>query len=102
MHCDYCNIEYDFIGKIEDFEEGIRYIAKAANFTNMLPPERSKNRLHPSGGKRYSVPTRISKEQKKEKVENYFSRLNAKQLERLYNMYKIDFEMFGYDMNAYI
>ena len=102
MHCDYCNIKYDIVRKIEHFEDGIKYIAQVANFTNILPNEKSKYQLHPSGGKRYSLPIKISEKQKNKKVKQYFSQLNTEQLERLFNMYKIDFEMFGYDVKEYL
>ena len=102
MHCNYCNIKYDTIGKIEHFEAGIEYIAQVTNLTNILPNKKSKYQLHPSGGKRYSLPINISEKHKKEKVNKYFSQLNTEQLERLFSMYKIDFEMFGYDVKEYL
>ena len=39
---------------------------------------------------------------KQERTIDYFSRLNLKQLDDLYNMYKIDFEIFGYAEYPYV
>ena len=32
----------------------------------------------------------------------YFAQLNTYQLEQLYEMYKVDFEMFGYKLEPYV
>ena len=59
-------------------------------------------RVHPSGSdRRYSIPRKISKKDKNKKIIDYFSQLNPLQLEQLYNMYKIDFKMFGYKLETY-
>ena len=35
-------------------------------------------------------------------TKEYFSKLNKKQKEALYHMYRMDFELFNYDPNIYI
>ena len=101
MHCDYCGIKYDIIGRIESFENDLQYIANKNNITSLLPKEKSKYHIHPSGGQQYSRPKSISRLDKNEKVIDYFSMLNANQLHGLHNMYKIDFELFGYSTHPY-
>ena len=58
---------------------------------------------HPSGSdERYAVPKKLTKEEKDVKVTNYFAQLDTYQLEQLYEMYKVDFEMFGYKLEPYV
>ena len=34
--CHYCEVDYDYIGRMEDFDEGLRYIAARKNLTNLI------------------------------------------------------------------
>jgi len=102
VNCDYCDIKYDFIGRVENFEYDFNYIAKKANISLHSLPENIIH-YHASGShKSYSALRPVSKNDKDEKVINYFSQLNVGQLEGLYNMYKVDFEMFGYKLYPYV
>ena len=108
MHCDYCEIKYDIVGRVESLEVDLKYIAHMNNFTSLLPDDENKYHVHPSGGDRFSpapdvTKSDLMKEQKKiKKVKRYFSLLNSNQLKDLYNMYQIDFEMFGYTEEPYV
>ena len=102
LHCDYCDIKYDFIGRVENFESDFEYVAQQANISLHHVPSKSLH-VHPSGGnKRFSKPKKISQKDKDEKVTNYFSQLDSRTLKRLYEMYKIDFVMFGYHLYPYV
>ena len=102
INCDYCDIKYDFIGRVESFESDFMFLSKVANFNlTSLPPDAIHH--HPSGSdERYAVPKKKSKEEKDAKVKNYFSLLSKVQLKELYEMYKVDFEMFGYKLEPYV
>ena len=102
QHCDYCDIKYDFIGRVEHFNSDFSYVAQMTNISlHNLPTKEL--RVHPSGSdKRYSIPEKISNKDKNKKVIDYFAQLSARQLVALYNMYKIDFEMFGYNLQPYV
>ena len=66
-----------------------------------VPPEAF--HFHPSGSdKRFLRPRNTSESEKERKVINYFAQLDKKTLKRLYDMYKIDFEMFGYSLQPYV
>ena len=79
-----------------------RYIARKANISLHNLPLKAFHR-HPSGSdRRHALPRKISKWEKDKKVIDYFSQLRADVLRRLYNMYKIDFEMFGYTLHPYV
>ena len=106
MHCDYCDIRYDIIGRVENLENDLKYIAWKNNFTSDLVSLKDDLHVHPSGTMRFGKPSeKISKNwnknEKIEKTKRYFMLLNTSQLDRLYSMYQIDFEMFGYSAEQY-
>ena len=108
MHCDFCEINYFIIGRVESLEDDLNYIAHMNNFTTLLPKDKNKFHVHPSGGERFSPVPDISKSDlmknrnKTETVIRYFKLLNLSQLNGLYNMYQIDFEIFGYTEKPYV
>ena len=72
INCDYCDIKYDFIGRVETFEKDLDFVSQIANFEiESLPPNAL--HYHPSGSdERYAVPKKLSQEEKDTKVKNYF------------------------------
>ena len=108
MHCDYCEINYDVIGRVETLEEDLKYIADINNFSSDLPTDKHKLHVHPSGTKRFSPSPYVEKsnitdvKNKQDKTIKYFSLLSSMQLKRLYNMYELDFELFGYSQHLYV
>ena len=106
MHCDYCDIRYDIIGRVENLEKDLEYIALVNNFTSDLYSLKDDLHMHPSGTKRFERPaenvgkTRSNRE-KIEKTKRYFMLLNTTQVSSLYRMYEIDFEIFGYSIEPY-
>ena len=106
MHCDYCDIRYDIIGRVENLENDLKYIAFKNNFTSSLISLKDDLHMHPSGMKRFEKPpenisNKRNENEKTEKTKRYFRLLNSSQLDRLYSMYQIDFEMFGYSAEPY-
>ena len=106
MHCDYCDIRYDIIGRVENLEKDLEYIAMVNNFTSDLLSLKNDLHMHPSGAKRFERPTasvlkpNVMKG-KMEKTKRYFMLLNTTQVGNLYRMYEIDFEIFGYSTEPY-
>ena len=84
-NCFYCHVEYDVIGKLEDFSDDIMYIALKQNLTSLLP-ELSKTNRKTKG-----------KSSSDNKVEHYMSQLSDGYRKKLFELYKLDFELFGYD-----
>ncbi len=68
MNCDYCDINYDIIGRVEHFEGDLTYLADMNNFTSLLPNETHKLHIHPSGSKRFTKPQNIQKHNKDQKI----------------------------------
>jgi len=106
MHCDYCDIRYDIIGRVENLEKDLEYIAMVNNFTSDLLTLKNDLHMHPSGAKRFERPTASALKTnvmrgKMEKTKRYFMLLNTTQVGNLYRMYEIDFEIFGYSTEPY-
>ena len=74
MHCNYCGINYEMIGRMETLDDDLIYIAQENNFTHRLLNGTSKYHLHPTGGTRFSSRKEIlSKHNYDEKMKKYFS-----------------------------
>ena len=106
MHCDYCDIRYDIIGRVENLERDLEYIASVNNFTSDLHSLKDDLHMHPSGTKRFERPRKKvvktnTVKGKMEKTIRYFTLLNSTQVGNLYRMYEIDFEIFGYSTEPY-
>ena len=86
-YCLYCDVEYDVIGKLEDFDEDIAYIAMKLNITEQLGLLHYVQHKTPEKGR----------SSQSEKIDMYMSQLSPKMVQSLYNLYKIDFDMFEYD-----
>ena len=83
--CDYCNIDYDFIGKVETFNEDVKFIFEKSGLNKTLKNQYNKQ-------KHANAPhdnTRISL---------YFKDVDYDKIMKLYRFYQIDFEMFDYDL----
>jgi hypothetical protein len=48
--CSYCDIPYDVIGRMETFEEDVRYILLKQSLTHIIPLFNSSIREHGNGG----------------------------------------------------
>ena len=106
IHCEYCDIRYDIIGRVENLDYDLEYIAMINDFTSDLYPIKDDLHVHRSGTKRFEKPTETfirnnGIKEKIEKTKSYFKLLNSTQMNNIYHMYKIDFEMFGYSTKPY-
>lgn len=85
--CLYCDVDFDVIGKLEDFDADVAYIAEKRNLTQHL---RLLNHVQHKN-------TEKGDASRKERRDKYMSKLSWEMVRDLYELYKIDFEMFGYD-----
>ena len=83
--CHYCHLKFDVIGHLEDSLDDTMYIAIKQNLTTLLP-ELTKT-IRKSKEKRSSL----------DRIEHHMTQLSPQQRRKLYNLYKLDFELFGYD-----
>ena len=77
---------------MEEFDEDFRYIISKQNVTQLLDEENVTANLTPKNGSE-SVAQKISK---------YFSMLEESVRLDLYHLYKIDFELFGYEASKFL
>ena len=79
-------MEYDVIGRLEEYDEDTLYIAMKQNLTlQMKELTKAKNK------------TSRKKESSSLKIQDYMSRVPLDVKEKLCELYKIDFKMFYYD-----
>ena len=96
------------VGRVETMDEDLKYIAHVNNFTSSLSNNKRKFHVHPSGVKRFTSPKNVQENElidsnkKTKKTIKYFSMLTVNQLQALYRMYQIDFEIFGYSQHPYV
>ena len=84
VKCDYCHIEYDITGRLEQLEDDLEYIAAVNNFTSDMHYSKDYFHMHPSGTKPSERPEKnLIKEngmkEKAEKTKRYFMQLNTRQ-----------------------
>ena len=85
----HCTIPYDVIGQLETFNEDLKYIILKLGLQNILSIEdieKSQNNKS------------VYKKDKKKEISNYFSQLTKAKFEELWKIYRLDFEMFGYNV----
>ena len=80
--CDYCNVQYDIIGKMETFQQDVEYTLSQVgmNMENLSYHD--------------NISTKDSTE---DLAIELFSKLPKHLVEQLYELYKHDFESFDYD-----
>ena len=80
-------MEYDIIGRLEDYHEDILYIAQLQNFTSKLGDlSEIKNR----------TPGKLKIESQSQRMKKYMATLQRDVKRRLFELFKVDFKMFGY------
>jgi len=86
LHCHVCEMEYDIIGKMETIADDMEFIAERSGLaaTNITLPWTNRR----NSGDNISL--------------KYFRDLSVDQVMGLYRIYKLDFEMFGYQVTPYV
>ncbi|ODM99344.1 Carbohydrate sulfotransferase 13, partial [Orchesella cincta] len=86
--CTPCLVEYDVIAKTETYFRDQQFIIKKAGLEEILKP-------------RWSHSTQES-QSRLQLRKQYFSQLTKTQVKQLYDKYKLDFLLFGYDYEEYV
>ena len=86
LHCHLCEVEYDVIAKMETITEDTDFIANKSGLSNF----------------NISLPWANKKRSKEDVTLDYIKQLSLTQVERLYEIYKPDFEMFDYKIDPYL
>ncbi|XP_070546605.1 carbohydrate sulfotransferase 14-like [Ptychodera flava] len=81
LYCGPCLFPFDFIGKLENVAKESKYVLNRVNAPDdiVYPPQPKK-----------------TNSSNLENLHSYFSRLTTDQMENLYNIYELDFKLFGY------
>ena len=85
--CNPCQADYFAIGHLETFAEDVEYILNASNLHKYVSNVGWK---HVTTNGSTNLWT-----------EEYFSQVSCKLLTEIYNLYELDFELFGYDPSYY-
>lgn len=83
--CAYCSINYTVISKLESLKEDLTFLGQLVGHTFHHREENA------SGG-----------DTKDERARVYFSQLQRDVVLELYELFRVDFEMFGYDAKEYL
>lgn len=83
--CGFCDVTYDFVGRAESFSEDMVHVLEATGL--MEAEEREKLNAVPHTENRTA---------------EYFAQLDAGQRQRLWRLYQVDFEMFGYNADWFM
>lgn len=88
--CAYCEIQYDVIGQLDTFQDDVKYLVLKNRLEKVIPITEEN----------FSTP--LSMMHTKNLTLTYFSKMSKSQKEKVYEMYKIDFEMFTFDSSYYL
>ena len=90
LHCQFCHNKFSVIGMFETMKEDVEYIISAShlNISSSSFPWINSHLARNSDHKRLSV--------------KYFREIDKESLKKLYDIYKYDFEMFGYSVDEYL
>ena len=84
-----CNLKYDLIGKMETFTQDSNYIMEKIGMKS--PKIVADEKEHVSSGN-----------SSEEMAKDLFAKLPNHLIEKLYDLYKLDFEMFDYEYKQYL
>uniref|UniRef100_A0AAG5DTG8 Carbohydrate sulfotransferase n=1 Tax=Anopheles atroparvus TaxID=41427 RepID=A0AAG5DTG8_ANOAO len=84
--CTPCLARYDFIVKMETYDQDIQLLIRAA---------------HLEGKVKLVHINHVRQEALDDLIHKYFSQLTEKQMDALYRIYETDFELFGYSADYY-
>ncbi|XP_071440162.1 carbohydrate sulfotransferase 11 [Hetaerina americana] len=82
--CHLCIIDYDIIGKYETLYEDAEFILKQIGKSDIM------------------FPRAVKPSKTLSKLQKYYSTLSHKVINDLYNIYKMDFELFEYNLDDYL
>jgi hypothetical protein len=84
--CDLCHVHYDFIGKVETWRSDIQNLSEMTEFADFDLSSTNKEKFNQN-----------TKKTKEDISQVYFKQLNQEIIIKLYNIYKSDFLIGGYN-----
>jgi len=98
--CYYCYINYTFIGRLESFDESVKYILLEANLTNIIPLEQATMHLLATDQGSQSHKLKKFDGKASARTLQYFAPISKLMIMKLYEIYKKDFLLFGYNIHG--
>ena len=93
--CQYCYVPYNVIGRMETFQEDVQYIILKNKLEKLLPLDKALNFQSINSSKRdVNDTTQLTREK--------FYQLSNEQIQNLYKIYQLDFELFDYDIDIFL
>ena len=96
------------IGRVETLSHDLEYISHINNL-QFITSKEDKFKVNPSGNKKSESGAKKSqnnsiqeKRTTEEKTIKYFSTLSEAQLDKLYQLFRLDFEIFGYSVYPFV
>ena len=99
LRCSYCDLQYSVIGRAETYSEDTKYILLKANLTSNIPLENADFRKHADYTNKDKKLTHEANGEPEARTLEYFKNINQTVIQTLYEMYKIDFELFNYNLH---
>ena len=92
MHkrCDVCHSNFNFVGKLETESSDRKFLL------DLFHLNVTRRGIHLNNRNRGNLGKSTSKVAK-----DYFKTLSKNEIEKFYEIYRLDFEMFGYDFKKY-
>lgn len=87
LHCTPCLVDYEVIAKFETLDRDNNYIIQKSHLEKKIKPSWK----HLTKGKKTS-----------DTVQKYFATITKTELMKLYDKYKLDFDLFGYSVDEYL
>uniref|UniRef100_A0A336LZ33 Carbohydrate sulfotransferase n=1 Tax=Culicoides sonorensis TaxID=179676 RepID=A0A336LZ33_CULSO len=84
--CTPCQVKFDIIAKFETLDEDQQYLIHKASLSHLISPQWK------NSGKGKNTADLLKK---------YYSTLTQRQIREIYEIFKYDFELFGYDPQPY-
>ena len=98
--CPFCNLEFDqFIGRIETFEQDVKYVLMKTNLAEKIPFDVAGSRRSDTATSKMKSYVKLNEDGliiANNRTLEYFNHLNKSLIHDLYQVFKPDFEMFGY------
>ena len=100
LRCSYCDFQYSVIGRAETFIEDTKYILLKANLTSNIPLEMASFQKHVDYNNSDKKLTHEPNGEPEARTLEYFKNIDQTVIQKLYKMYKIDFELFNYNLHG--
>ena len=96
QRCEFCDMKYDYIGRLETFNQDVKEVLIRGNLTEYIPLEDIKQ-IHQSTSMQKSK-LKIDPDgiQASEFTEEYFKSVEKSVVKKIYENYELDFLLFQY------